>query len=134
MRTMAKLFTSLVLSFVLNSCLMASDSTQTTGSAEASKSTEKIEKAKIDEDTGFIIDEHWELAKTHCTACHSARLVTAQRGTKQMWLEMIHWMQSTQGLWKFDQETEENLLNYLAKNYAPEENYRRMPISPDLMP
>jgi hypothetical protein len=89
---------------------------------------------KVDEETGFIIDTHWELAKTHCIACHSARHVTLQRGTRQMWLDMIRWMQDTQGLWKLDKETEENLLDYLAKNYAPEGEYRRAPIPPELMP
>lgn len=88
----------------------------------------------VDEATGFIIDDHWELAKAHCAICHSARHVTLQRGTRQTWLEVIRWMQKTQGLWKLDKETENNLLDYLAKNYGPRENYRRAPIPPELMP
>lgn len=119
-----RLLISLLLSFMLSSYLMAGDTTR----------VETGQPVEVDEDTGFIIDEHWELAKAHCTACHSARHVTLQRGTRQMWLDMIRWMQNTQGLWKFDKETENNLLDYLAKNYAPEGDYRRAPIPPDLMP
>ena len=36
--------------------------------------------AQVDPGTGLILGEGWELARAHCGACHSYRLVTAQRG------------------------------------------------------
>lgn len=88
----------------------------------------------VDEATGLIVDEHWELVKAQCTVCHSARLVTQQRASRQTWLNLIKWMQQTQGLWKFDTVTENSILDYLAKNYAPSASYRRAPLEPALMP
>jgi hypothetical protein len=37
---------------------------------------------------------------------------------------MIRWMQETQGLWQLG-EAEPQILDYLAANYAPQENSRR---------
>lgn len=104
------------------------------GLALSLNAAETGEKPKVDEKTGLIVDENWELVKIHCTACHSPRQITMQRGTRQMWLDMIRWMQRTQGLWKFKVDEENKILDYLAKNYAPAGSYRRMPIPPDLMP
>jgi len=87
-----------------------------------------------DPESGFIIDTHWELVKAQCTVCHSSKQVTAQRGTRQSWLESIRWMQETQGLWPFDATTEDNILTYLAKNYAPSSSSRRIPLSPSARP
>lgn len=84
--------------------------------------------------SGLIIDENWELVKAHCTVCHSAALVTQQRGSRETWTSLIRWMQNTQGLWQFDAETETNILNYLETNYAPSTAYRRAPLDPSLMP
>lgn len=88
----------------------------------------------LDPDSGLIIDEHWELVRAHCGACHSPQLVTQNRGSRQTWLEMIRWMQETQGLWAFDSTTETAILDYLEKNYAPSSVHRRAPISKELMP
>jgi hypothetical protein len=91
-------------------------------------------KGQLDPDSGLAIDEHWELVKAHCSACHSPRLVTQNRGNRQTWLAMIRWMQDSQGLWAFDPVTESAILDYLEKNYAPSAAYRRAPISQPLMP
>jgi len=88
----------------------------------------------IDQDSGLVIDDHWELVKAHCSACHSPKLVTQNRGNRQNWLDMIRWMQETQGLWAFDTPTETAILDYLEKNYAPSAVYRRAPLSPALLP
>jgi len=88
----------------------------------------------IDPESGLIIDTHWETVKGMCTACHSAKLITAQRGSRETWEQIIRWMQATQGLWQFDPQTETNILDYLAANYPPGEAYRRKPLSPLLMP
>jgi len=87
-----------------------------------------------DQASGLIIDENWELVNAHCTVCHSAALVTQQRGSRETWASLIRWMQSTQGLWQFDEQTENNILDYLETNYAPSASYRRAPLDPSLMP
>ena len=89
---------------------------------------------ETDPDSGLIVDEHWQLVKAHCSACHSPKLVTQNRGSRQNWLDMIRWMQETQGLWQLDTVTETAILDYLEKNYAPATVGRRAPINRLLMP
>lgn len=93
-----------------------------------------VELPEIDVASGLVIDEHWELVKAHCSACHSSQLVTQNRGSRQNWLEMIRWMQETQGLWQFDEATETSILDYLEKNYAPSSIHRRAPLPKALIP
>ena len=90
----------------------------------------------VDKDlnTGLLIAPGWELVRMHCGACHSYRLVTAQRADKEGWRSMIQWMQETQNLWEFDVVTEEGILNYLSNSYPPQVNRRRAPIAKNLMP
>jgi len=76
----------------------------------------------------------WEIVRANCVACHSARLVTQQRGTAQQWLTMIRWMQKKQNLWQFDPATEEKIIAYLADNYPPSDAQRRAALPPDMMP
>ena len=90
--------------------------------------------ATIDPVTGFRMSEDWDLVRAHCTGCHSAKLITQQRGTAQQWLAMIRWMQEKQNLWQFDADTEERIIAYLATNYPPDAARRRAAIPPDLMP
>ena len=92
------------------------------------------EEIKIDPVTGFKMTGDWELVRGNCTACHSAKLVTQQRGTADQWLAMIRWMQKKQNLWQFDPVTEERIVAYLAENYPPDAARRRAAIPPDLMP
>lgn len=88
----------------------------------------------VDEASGLVIDEHWQLVKAHCTVCHSVKLVTQQRASRDTWLYLIRWMQQTQGLWQFDAVTESSILDYLEKNYAPSASSRRAPLTPELLP
>ncbi|MEM9931613.1 MAG: hypothetical protein AAF840_17535 [Bacteroidota bacterium] len=74
--------------------------------------------------TGLIYAEGFEIVRGTCTACHSAKLVTQNRATREGWLQMIRWMQATQGLWELG-DKEKPILDYLAKHYAPEEVGRR---------
>lgn len=76
----------------------------------------------------------WEIAARHCGACHSYRLVTAQRGDARFWTDVIRWMQRTQGLWQIEASEEARLIAYLADAYGEEEWGRRPPLSPTLMP
>lgn len=91
---------------------------------------------EIDATTGLIIDDNVELIKTYCTVCHSAQNIIRQNGSRLTWLGLIRWMQDTQGLGKFDTDTENKILDYLETNYGPKttNNYRRALLSPFLMP
>lgn len=74
--------------------------------------------------TGLAYGKGFDVVRGTCTACHSAKLVTQNRATRQGWKDMITWMQETQGLW--DLGTNEGIiLDYLATHYAPEEIGRR---------
>lgn len=74
--------------------------------------------------TGFVEGEGLMTVVTHCTACHSAKLVTQNRMTREGWEETIRWMQKTQNLWDLG-ENEKIILDYLAAHYAPEKKGRR---------
>jgi hypothetical protein len=74
--------------------------------------------------TGLIEDEGLMTVVAHCTACHSAQLVTQNRMNKERWNATIRWMQETQNLWDLG-ENQEIIVNYLVKNYPPEEKGRR---------
>jgi hypothetical protein len=88
----------------------------------------------IDESSGLIKSPGWEQVRAHCGGCHSHALVTSQRADRQTWLDIIRWMQATQNLWQFQVDTEAQILDYLAANYPPQDNRRRAPIPPSLMP
>jgi hypothetical protein len=75
-------------------------------------------------ETGLIYAEGFDIVRGTCTACHSAKLVTQNRATKEGWTEMIRWMQASQGLWDLG-ANEPVILNYLATNYAPKDIGRR---------
>lgn len=86
---------------------------------------------KIDTQTGLIIDKGFESVKKQCTVCHSAKLIVQNKATRQGWKDTIRWMQETQGLQKLNQSTEQEILSYLAKNYAPNVQGRRSPLVVD---
>lgn len=89
---------------------------------------------ELDPVTGLKRTGDWELVRNHCTACHSARLITQQRGSAPYWIELIRWMQETQNLWTFEPDTEERIVTYLATNYPPRVDHRRAPLRRKLMP
>jgi len=89
---------------------------------------------EIDPVTGFKMTGDWELVRGNCTACHSSKLITQQRGTAQQWLTMIRWMQKKQNLWQFDPGTESRIITYLSDNYPPDAAQRRAAIPRELMP
>ncbi len=74
--------------------------------------------------TGLVVAEGFDIVRGTCTSCHSAKLITQNRANYEGWKDMIQWMQQTQGLWELG-KNEERILNYLAKNYAPEAIGRR---------
>ncbi len=74
--------------------------------------------------TGLVYAEGFEVVRGTCTTCHSAKLVTQNRATREGWKQMIVWMQVTQGLWDLG-EQEPIILDYLATHYAPKAVGRR---------
>jgi hypothetical protein len=74
--------------------------------------------------TGLHDDKDLQLIIGTCTACHSAKLITQNRATREGWHSMIKWMQETQGLGDLG-TNEPIVLDYLAKYYAPKETGRR---------
>jgi hypothetical protein len=74
--------------------------------------------------TGFRDGEGLMAVVTNCTPCHSARLVTQNRMTREGWEQTIRWMQKTQNLWDLG-ANEAIILDYLAAHYAPEKKGRR---------
>ena len=74
--------------------------------------------------TGFAEGDGLQLVINNCTSCHSAKLVTQNRMTKEKWLATIRWMQKTQNLWDLE-ANEEAIVNYLATYYAPFKSGRR---------
>jgi hypothetical protein len=78
----------------------------------------------VDVATGFVAQGDYLLVKSTCTGCHSAKLVTQNRASREGWEEMIRWMQATQKLWDLG-ETEGPILDYLAEYYSPEYQGRR---------
>ena len=83
---------------------------------------------KIDSITGLVLDEHFELVRAQCTACHSAKLITQNRSTREGWQQMIRWMQAEQGLWDLGTH-ESSILDYLSRHYAPQQQGRRAPLT-----
>lgn len=74
--------------------------------------------------TGFIEAEGMQQVINNCTNCHSAKLVTQNRMSKEGWTATIRWMQKTQNLWDLG-ENEKVIVDYLAKNYGPIKKGRR---------
>ncbi len=74
--------------------------------------------------TGFVLDEGMELVIQNCTSCHSAKLVTQNRMSKEGWESTIQWMQETQNLWDLG-ANQEAITAYLTKNYGPVAKGRR---------
>ncbi|MDH5598437.1 MAG: cytochrome C [Cyclobacteriaceae bacterium] len=74
--------------------------------------------------TGFKQGSGVEQVIITCTACHSSKMVTQNRATREGWESMIRWMQQTQNLWDLG-ENEKIILDYLEKYYSPEKLGRR---------
>lgn len=82
------------------------------------------------DETGFIEGDHKMLVVANCTGCHSAKLVTQNRASREGWKNTIRWMQETQNLWDLG-GNEEKILDYLSTHYAPEDQGRRANLEVD---
>ena len=88
-------------------------------------STELAQYFRAEAMNHLIEDDDVDLVAEHCTACHSALLVTQNRATEEGWLSTIQWMQEKQNLWDLGKD-ESRIIAYLARNYSPEETGRRL--------
>jgi len=64
----------------------------------------------------------------HCISCHSAKLITQNRATKDGWKAMIDWMYETQNLPHLG-KSEPIVISYLAEHYPPTATGRRKALS-----
>ncbi len=78
--------------------------------------------------TGFVDDDGMLVTIQNCTNCHSAKLVTQNRMSREGWEATIKWMQETQNLWDLG-TNQELILSYLSKNYAPLSKGRRQQLN-----
>lgn len=64
----------------------------------------------------------------NCTNCHSAKLITQNRMSKERWNETIKWMQEKQNLWDLG-ANQEIIVDYLVKNYPVKNIGRRLALT-----
>lgn len=74
--------------------------------------------------SGLVAGEGLESVLRHCVSCHSSKLITQNRATKEGWTSMIQWMYKTQNLPQLGDQ-EGVIVSYLSKYYAPVESGRR---------
>lgn len=60
-----------------------------------------------------------EVVEAVCGGCHSLRMVTQQRLTRERWDSLIDWMVAEQGMAELDPETRDRVLDYLGTHLAP---------------
>ena len=87
----------------------------------------------LDPESRLVIAPGYDTVKTQCTVCHSAKLIIQNRADRNGWLQMIRWMQRSQGLWPLG-PSEGVILDYLETNYAPTASGRRPPLPNHQMP
>ncbi len=90
---------------------------------QAEQNWDKVENG-IHLRTGLVYDENFNLINATCTPCHSAKLITQNRATREGWIDMIRWMQATQGLGDLG-KNEPAIVQYLSEHYAPDQIGRR---------
>ncbi len=88
----------------------------------------------LDPATGLVMAQDWEIVRANCIPCHSAKLITQQRGTAEQWQAMNPWKQAKQNLRTFEHKTDTRIIAYLATNYPPDAARRRAAIPAALMP
>ena len=130
MRGIASIAAALAIALLVAACSQQEAATEPAVAPAPNAAAEP----SLDPVTGLKMSDNWEIVRAHCTGCHSARLITQQRGSAEQWLVMIRWMQKKQNLWQFEPDTENRIIAYLAANYPPSDAQRRAAIPPDLMP
>ena len=88
----------------------------------------------IDDKSGLIKADGWELVKSTCTECHAGMMITQNAGNLAVWESRIRWMQETQGLRVLSGEEEATILTYLSANYPQKAFSRRAGLPTHLIP
>ena len=88
----------------------------------------------IDDESGLIQAEGWEVVKSTCTECHAGMMITQNAGNLAVWESRIRWMQETQGLRALSGEEEAAILTYLSTNYPQKASSRRAGLPAHLLP
>ena len=88
----------------------------------------------IDDESGLIQAEGWEVVKSTCTECHAGMMITQNAGNLAVWESRIRWMQETQGLRALSGEEEVAILTYLSTNYPQKAASRRAGLPTHLLP
>lgn len=115
-------FVLFVIAGVLSFCNQSQETREPAQQTDASFEVQASD--SLDVVTGLVVDDALPLVKGNCVGCHSAKLITQNRATREGWKSMIVWMQETQKLWDLG-ENEDEILDYLAEYYAPEQVGRR---------
>jgi len=120
-----KILFSLVLFLIAGVLSFCNQSQEIGEQAQQTDASLKVQASdSLDVVTGLVVDDALPLVKGNCVGCHSAKLITQNRATREGWKSMIVWMQETQKLWDLG-ENEDEILDYLAEHYAPEQVGRR---------
>ncbi|MCF6251655.1 MAG: hypothetical protein L3J75_10380 [Methylococcaceae bacterium] len=82
----------------------------------------------IDPQSGLIIDLGYKSVQQYCSTCHSLEVVIQSKASRQGWIDTIRWMQKDQGMPFLSKVSEKIILNYLTKNYSPNNKGRRSPL------
>ena len=88
----------------------------------------------IDDESGLIQAEGWEVVKSTCTECHAGMMITQNTGNLAVWESRIRWMQETQGLRALSGEEEAAILTYLSTNFPQKATSRRAGLQAHLQP
>ncbi|MGR9108861.1 MAG: hypothetical protein ACU843_18230 [Gammaproteobacteria bacterium] len=96
----------------------------------SSKAGESVQSAQNVPDPPGVLKRApgYRTVKKECTICHSEKLITQNRASREGWTDTIRWMQKNQGLRAFTCEEEKVILEYLAANYSPKTQGRRPPL------
>lgn len=71
------------------------------------------------EEAALPAGEGREVVEGICSGCHSIRLVTQQRLSRERWDGLLDWMVAEQGMAELDAETRESVLDYLGSHLGP---------------
>lgn len=65
--------------------------------------------------------ENKDLVYGLCAGCHSMNIVMQQGLTRERWHKTLEWMYEEQGMPRLDEETESQVLDYLAEHFNVEQ-------------
>lgn len=91
---------------------------------------------EYDSKTNLVIANGFEETRANCTVCHSAKVITASKLSRDAWTETIRWMQDTQNLWPLG-ENKSVIIDYLQTYYGQDSQrviIRRGNLTANLMP